>query len=74
MTLENAIRWAVDAGYETAEELELKSGEVVYLLVGGGKIGLPRYIRDVDGFFELSDDAESMALFREPAFLEGDDD
>ena len=70
MTLQDAIRWAEDAGYDTAEELELASGEMVYLLVGGGKIGLPRYIRDVGGVFVLSDDDESMALFREPAFLD----
>ena len=70
MTLQDAIRWAEEAGYDTAEELALSSGETVYLLVGGGKIGLPRFIRDVGGVFILSDDDESRALFREPAFLD----
>lgn len=73
MTLRKAVAWAVEHGYDTAEELELSSGETVYLLVSDAVIGLPRYVRDVDGALMLSNDDESMALFREPAFLEEDD-
>lgn len=70
MSIEEASTWARDAGYETAEEIRLRSGETVYLLVGGGKIGLPRFIRDLGGVFVLSSDEESRSLFHEPAFLE----
>lgn len=73
MNLTDAIEWAKGNGYETAEQLKLKSGETVYLLIHEGKIGLPRYIRDVGGFLKLSTDEESMKLFDEPAFLEDDD-
>lgn len=69
MTLQDAIEMAVSFGYETAKAIELRSGETVYLLVGGGRIGLPRFIRDVGGLFVLSSDEESMALFDEPSFL-----
>lgn len=73
MTLSDAIEWARSAGYETAERLKLKSGETVYLLVGGGKIGLPRYLHDRGEIFELSSDGESMDLFNEPEYMDGED-
>lgn len=70
MTLDEARDRAREWGWDDAEELVLLSGETVYLLVGEGMIGLPRYIHDVGGLALLSTDEESMALFDEPAYLD----
>ena len=70
MKLSDAVKWAEDYGYETAEEIKLKSGEAVYLLVGNGAVGLPRYLHDRGELFELSSDEESMELFDEPEYMD----
>ena len=68
--LREANEWAKTHGFDSAEELTLKSGEVVYLLQSEGNIGLPRYARPIEGGgFVASTDEESMALFEEPDYL-----
>lgn len=68
--LREANEWAKTHGFKSAEELALKSGEVVYLMQSDGNIGLPRYARYLGGGdFEASTDEESMALFEEPDYL-----
>ena len=58
-------------GYVSAEELVLRNGETIYLLIAdGGKVGVPQYLHYVDGLLMQSTHAESMALFDEPAFMD----
>ena len=58
-------------GYVSAEELVLRNGETIYLLIAdGGKVGVPQYLHYVDGLLMQSTNAESMALFDEPAFMD----
>lgn len=58
-------------GFLTAEELVLRSGETVYLLISdAAKVGLPQYLHYVDGLLVQSTHAESMALFDEPAYMD----
>lgn len=59
-------------GFPKVEELVLRSGETIYLLVAdAAKVGLPQYLHYVDGLLMQSTHAESMALFSEPAYMEG---
>lgn len=60
-------------GAEGLEEITLSSGEVVYLLRFGGKVGLPIYLHYADGIIVTSAHDESMSLFNEPAYI-GDDE
>lgn len=56
------------------EEMELASGETVWLLVprGEAKVGLPLYLHYVDGILTTSSHAESVALLSDPAFAGGE--
>lgn len=68
------IKAEADAmGAEGLEEIILSSGEVVYLLRFGGKVGLPVYLHYVDGIIVTSTHDESMSLFNESAYI-GDDE
>ena len=60
-------------GAEGLEEITLSSGEVVYLLRFGGKVGLPVYLHYADDIIVTSTHDESMSLFNEPAYV-GDDE
>lgn len=64
---------AVALGFGT-EEMELASGETVWLLVprGEAKVGLPIYLHYVDGILEASSHDESIALLSDPAFEGGE--
>lgn len=58
-------------GFAGVEELVLRSGEIIYLLVADDvKIGVPQYLHYVDGLLMQSTHAESMALFNEPAYMD----
>lgn len=58
-------------GFANVEELVLRSGETIYLLVAdAAKVGLPQYLHYVDGLLVQSTHAESMALFDEPAYMD----
>ena len=71
MILAEVTREAKLMGFASVEELVLRSGETIYLLVAdGGKIGVPQYLHYVDGLLVQSTHAESMALFDEPAFMD----
>lgn len=72
MIPEEITREAMDAGFDSVEELTLRSGETVYLLQSEGIIGLPMYLHYVDGILMLSTREESLALFDEPDYM-GDD-
>lgn len=58
-------------GFTAVEELVLRSGETIYLLVAdAAKVGLPQYLYYVDGLLMQSTAAESLALFDEPAYMD----
>ena len=58
-------------GFAGVDEIVLRSGETIYLLIaGGGKVGVPQYLHYVDGILTQSTHAESMALFDEPAYMD----
>lgn len=58
-------------GFAKVEELMMRSGETIYLLVADAvKVGLPQYLHYVDGLLMQSTAAESLALFNEPAYMD----
>lgn len=58
-------------GFASVEELVLRSGETIYLLVADtAKVGLPQYLHYVDGLLMQSTAAESLDLFDEPAYMD----
>lgn len=62
---------AMAMGYASVEELVLRSGETIYLLVSDAeKVGMPQYLHYVDGLLVQSTAAESLALFDEPAYMD----
>ena len=75
MIPDEVILEASEMGYVTAEELRLRSGKTVYLLVpeDGAIVGLPQYLHYVDGVLVQSNAKESMALLDEPDYIGGED-
>ena len=63
------------AGFKSVEELELASGETVWLLVpnDGAVVGLPVYLHYVNGLLTISTPKESRAILSDPSFV-GDDE
>lgn len=72
MIPEEITKEAMDAGFNSVEELTLMSGETVYLLQSSGATGLPMYLHYVDGILMLSTREESLALFSEPEYMRDD--
>lgn len=65
---------AIAMGFEGVEEVTLKSGETVYVMVAGdAKIGLPIYLHYVDELLVPSTGEQAMALFDEPDYTKDDE-
>lgn len=65
MTLNDAVDWAIENGYESAYETTMPDGRTVYTLFTRSAVGLPRYLIPTEFGFILSDDDESMDILDE---------